>query len=96
MIVISNTSANNLWFYERSIQYICYHFIQDNYCPDSIILWYAHTTFKVCIYMIRRALSLCQWGKEPIPTNTCQHRNTCLCQRHTSPIKHRLVSVHIK
>ena len=38
--------------------------MQDNYCPDSIILWYAHTIFKACMYMIRRALSLYLWGKE--------------------------------
>ena len=71
--------------------------MQDNYCPDSIILWYAHTIFKACMYMIRRALSGFTCGaKNPLSTNTCQHRNTCLCQRHTSPIKDRLVSVHIK
>ena len=52
---------------------------------------------KVCMYMIRRVLCLfVYWAKNPLSTNTCQHRNTCLCQRHTSPIKHRLVSVHIK
>ena len=51
---------------------------------------------KVCMDMISSALSHYLWGKEPISTNTCQHRNTCLCQRHTSPIKHRLVLVHIK
>ena len=76
--------------------YIYYHFIKDNYCPDSIILWYVHTTFKVCMYITMRSLTLYQWGKEPISTNTCQSRNTCLYLRHIFPFKHRLVSVHIK
>ena len=80
----------------RKLCNICYHFMKDSYCPDSIILWYVHTTPTVYIYIIRGALFLYQWGKEPLTTNTCQNMNTCLCQRHISPIKHRLVSVHIK
>ena len=83
-----------LWLYRKSIQYIYYLFIKDNCCLDSITLWYVNTTLRVCMYMIRSALSLYQWGKEPISTNTCQNRNTCLYQRHILPIPYRLVFVH--
>ena len=79
-----------------SVQYICDYFFQDNYCPDSIMMWSAHTIIQTCMHMLRRALSLCQWGKEPIPTNTCQYRITYLLQRHISTVKYRLSSVHRK
>ena len=80
----------------RNLSNIYYYFTKDNCYSDSITLWYVNTTLKVCMYMIRGAPSLYQWGKEPIPTNTCQNRNTCPYQRHISPIILRLVSVHIK
>ena len=80
----------------RNLSNIYYYFTKDNCYPDSITLWSVNTTLRVCMYMIRSALSLYQWGKEPIPTNTCQNRNTCLYQRHISPILYRLVFVHKK
>ena len=83
-----------------SIQHILsniyYYFTEDNCYSDSIILWYVNTTLMVYMYMIRGAPSLYQWGKEQIPTNTCQNRNTCLYQRHISPIPYRLIFVHKK
>ena len=80
----------------RNLSNIYYYFTKDNCYSDSIILWYVNTMLKVCMYMIRGAPSLYQWGKEPIPTNTCQNRNTCLYQRHISPIPYRLIFVHKK
>ena len=50
---------------------------------------------KICMYMIRRALCLFTCGaKNPLSTNTCQHRNTCLYSGHISPVKYRLAIVH--
>ena len=43
-----------------SVQYICDYFFQDNYCPDSIMMWSAHTIIQTCMHMLMRALFLCQ------------------------------------
>ena len=52
--------------HNKLIHHIWHHFIRDNYCLDSIILLYADITIYVYICIIRSALSLCQWGKEPL------------------------------
>ena len=39
-----------LWLYEKFIQYICFHFIKDNCCLDSITLWYVDITLNVYIH----------------------------------------------
>ena len=72
---------------------IYYYFTKDNCYPDSITLWYVNMTLNVYIHNQEYYFFTCG-AKNPLSTNTCQNMNTCLCQRHISPITYRLIFVH--